>query len=52
MNRQKGKVARLRAETRDQVNRMLDDGRPYQEIIGWLADRGAMQKAVSPSCTF
>ncbi len=37
----KGKVARLRREIRDQINRMLDDGFPYHLIIKQLGEAGA-----------
>jgi hypothetical protein len=38
--RRNGKVARLPAALRDQVNRMLDDGLPYKQIIHNLGPAG------------
>jgi hypothetical protein len=40
MNRRTGKVARLPADVREEINRMLDDGKPYRQIIDSLAGRG------------
>lgn len=37
-SRRNGKVARLPAAMRDQINQMLDDGVPYQIIIDRLGD--------------
>jgi len=39
-SRRNGKVARLPAELRDQINRMLDDGVPYKTIIEKLGEAG------------
>ena len=39
-SRRNGKVARLPAELRDQINRMLDDGVPYKTIIERLGEAG------------
>jgi hypothetical protein len=39
-SRRNGKVARLPAELRDQINRMLDDGILYKTIIKLLGDAG------------
>jgi len=38
--RRNGKVARLPKETRDIINRMLDDGLPYRVIIDELGEAG------------
>ena len=38
--RRNGKVARLPFALRDQINRMIDDGVPYQTIIKNLGDAG------------
>ena len=37
-NRRNGKIARLPKSTRDMINRMLDDGLPYQVIIEEIHD--------------
>ena len=39
-SRRNGKVARLPAELRDQINQMLDDGIPYKIIIERLGEPG------------
>jgi hypothetical protein len=39
-SRRNGKVARLPAELRNQINQMLDDGIPYKIIIERLGDAG------------
>ena len=39
-SRRNGKVARLPAYLRDQINRMLDDGLPYKTIIQQLGPAG------------
>ena len=39
-SRRNGKVARLPAELRDQINRLLDDGIPYKTIIEKLGEPG------------
>jgi hypothetical protein len=39
-SRRNGKVARLPAGLRDQINRLLDDGVPYKVIIEKLGDAG------------
>jgi hypothetical protein len=39
-SRRNGKIARLPKETRDMINRMLDDGIPYHVIIDELGDAG------------
>jgi hypothetical protein len=39
-SRRNGKVARLPADLRDQINRMLDDGLPYKLIIEKLGPAG------------
>ena len=39
-SRRNGKVARLPASVRDQINRMLDDGLPYNAIIQQLGPAG------------
>jgi hypothetical protein len=39
-SRRNGKIARLPKETRDMLNRMLDDGIPYHVIIDELGDAG------------
>ena len=39
-SRRNGKVARLPADLRDQINRMLDDGVPYKVIIQKLGPAG------------
>src|SRR6266545_5743418 len=39
-SRRNGKVARLPANLRDQINRMLDDGLPYKLIIEKLGPAG------------
>src|SRR5436305_1690239 len=39
-SRRNGKVARLPAELRDQINRQIDDGVPYKVIIERLGDAG------------
>jgi len=39
-SRRNGKVARLPKETRDMLNRMLDDGIPYHVIIDELGEAG------------
>src|SRR5690349_1253158 len=38
--RRNGKIARLPKETRDMINRMLDDGLPYHVIIDELGEAG------------
>src|SRR5436190_10705412 len=38
--RRNGKIARLPKETRDMLNRMLDDGLPYHVIIDELGEAG------------
>ena len=38
--RRNGKIARLPKPTRDMINRMLDDGLPYQVIIDELGEAG------------
>ena len=38
--RRNGKIARLPRETRDMINRMLDDGLPYPVIIDELGEAG------------
>ena len=38
--RRNGKIARLPKETRDMLNRMLDDGLPYRVIIDELGEAG------------
>jgi hypothetical protein len=38
--RRNGKIARLPKETRDMINRMLDDGLPYKVIIDELGEAG------------
>jgi hypothetical protein len=38
--RRNGKVARLPAELRDQINRLIEDGVPYKLIIEKLGDAG------------
>jgi len=40
MNHRQGKIARLAAAVRDEVNRMLQDGKPYNQIIAWLREQG------------
>jgi len=40
MNHRQGKIARLTAVVRDEVNRMLQDGKPYNQIIAWLREQG------------
>jgi hypothetical protein len=39
-SRRNGKIARLPKETRDMINRMLDDGIPYHVIIDELGETG------------
>ena len=39
-SRRNGKIARLPKETRDMINRMLDDGIPYHVIIDELGEAG------------
>jgi hypothetical protein len=39
-SRRNGKIARLPKETRDMLNRMLDDGIPYHVIIDELGEAG------------
>jgi hypothetical protein len=39
-NRRNGKIARLPKETRNMINRMLDDGLPYPVIIDELGEAG------------
>jgi hypothetical protein len=39
-SRRNGKVARLPAELREQINQMLDDGVPYKKIIENLGEAG------------
>jgi hypothetical protein len=39
-HRRTGKIARLPAEVRDQVNEMINDGLEYPRIIEWLAEQG------------
>src|SRR5215471_1048317 len=39
-SRRNGKIARLPKETRDMLNRMLDDGVPYHVIIDELGEAG------------
>src|ERR1051325_10189187 len=39
-NRRNDKIARLPKETRDMINRMLDDGLPYHVIIDELGEAG------------
>jgi hypothetical protein len=39
-SRRNGKIARLPKETRDTINRMLDDGLPYHVIIDELGEAG------------
>ena len=39
-SRRNGKIARLPKETRDMINRMLDDGLPYRVIIDELGEAG------------
>jgi len=39
-SRRNGKIARLPKETRDIINRMLDDGLPYHVIIDELGEAG------------
>src|SRR6266436_9802585 len=39
-SRRNGKIARLPKETRDMINRMLDDGIPYHIIIDELGEAG------------
>jgi hypothetical protein len=39
-SRRNGKIARLPKETRDMINRMLDDGLPYHVIIDELGEVG------------
>src|SRR5436189_6333591 len=38
--RRTGVIARMPRAVRDEVNRMLDDGWPYEKIIEWLAANG------------
>ena len=38
--RRNGKIARLPDAIRDQVNQMIHDGLPYDNISAWLADQG------------
>src|SRR5207237_2124272 len=38
--RRNGKIARLPKETRDMLNRMLNDGLPYRVIIDELGEAG------------
>jgi hypothetical protein len=40
-SRRNGKVARLPAALREQINQMLDDGLPYKQIIQRLGPAGA-----------
>jgi len=40
MNHRQGKIARLAAVVRDEVNRMFQDGNPYNQIIAWLREQG------------
>jgi hypothetical protein len=40
-HRRNGKIARLPKETRDLLNRMLDDGLPYRVIIDELGEGGS-----------
>src|SRR5258706_16345042 len=39
-SRRNGKVARLSADLRDQINRLIEDGVPYKTIIEKLGDAG------------
>src|ERR1051326_450204 len=39
-HRNKGKIARFPKEIRDQLNEMIEDGLPYQDIIQQLGDWG------------
>jgi len=39
-SRRNGKIARLPKETRDMINRMLDDGLPYHVVIDELGEVG------------
>ena len=39
-HRRIGKIARLPADIREQVNEMLDDGLEYNRIIDWLTEQG------------
>ena len=54
-HRRTGKIARLPAEIREQVNEYISQGWEYSRIIDWLTQQGHPNRLhlrlIAPNCT-